>query len=154
MSRSCFCLLSGEVSLKRKRAKKNPDPPGMQQSLGHQTLHRASQPRLSHLDPKCLSRVYPAFCFSFFPPEKCYETAHLRYYDIGESWGRIHLRNVEQCTCVSGEIECERTRYSSKMCFQASIVPSPCFAPLCSDGERETRPGDDCVQRLKNAEPV
>ncbi|XP_040038449.2 hepatocyte growth factor activator serine protease isoform X1 [Gasterosteus aculeatus] len=44
--------------------------------------------------------------------KKCYETAHLRYYDIGESWGRIHLRNVEQCTCVSGEIECERTRYS------------------------------------------
>ncbi|KAM7377339.1 hypothetical protein PAMA_013907 [Pampus argenteus] len=45
--------------------------------------------------------------------KKCYETLHLRYYDIGESWGRIHLRNVEQCTCVSGEIKCERVRYTA-----------------------------------------
>uniref|UniRef100_UPI003AAB88B3 hepatocyte growth factor activator isoform X1 n=1 Tax=Centroberyx gerrardi TaxID=166262 RepID=UPI003AAB88B3 len=44
--------------------------------------------------------------------KKCYETIHLRYYDIGESWGRIHLRNVEQCTCVAGEIKCERVRYT------------------------------------------
>ncbi|XP_008296633.1 hepatocyte growth factor activator [Stegastes partitus] len=44
--------------------------------------------------------------------KKCYETTHLRYYDIGESWGRIHLRNVEQCTCVAGEIKCERDRYT------------------------------------------
>ncbi|KAF7665041.1 hypothetical protein LDENG_00157090 [Lucifuga dentata] len=43
---------------------------------------------------------------------KCYETIHLRYYDIGESWGRIHLRNVEQCTCVVGETKCERVRYT------------------------------------------
>lgn len=50
-------------------------------------------------------------CFS----EKCYETTHLRYYDTGESWGRIHLRNVEQCTCVAGEIECERVGYTSKI---------------------------------------
>ncbi|KAK2899792.1 hepatocyte growth factor activator [Channa argus] len=44
--------------------------------------------------------------------KKCYETLHLRYYDTGESWGRIHLRNVEQCTCVAGEIKCERVRYT------------------------------------------
>ncbi|XP_044039495.1 hepatocyte growth factor activator isoform X1 [Siniperca chuatsi] len=44
--------------------------------------------------------------------KKCYETVHLRYYDTGESWGRIHLRNVEQCTCVAGEIKCERVRYT------------------------------------------
>ncbi|XP_054457788.1 hepatocyte growth factor activator [Anoplopoma fimbria] len=44
--------------------------------------------------------------------KKCYETVHLHYYDIGESWGRIHLRNVEQCTCVAGEIKCERVRYT------------------------------------------
>ncbi|KAM4611744.1 hepatocyte growth factor activator [Polymixia lowei] len=43
---------------------------------------------------------------------KCYETIHLRYYDIGDSWGRIHLRNVEQCTCIAGEIKCERVRYT------------------------------------------
>ncbi|XP_029522865.1 hepatocyte growth factor activator isoform X1 [Oncorhynchus nerka] len=43
---------------------------------------------------------------------KCYETIHLRYYDIGESWGRIYLRNVERCTCVNGEISCERVRYT------------------------------------------
>nr|XP_046237153.1 hepatocyte growth factor activator isoform X3 [Scatophagus argus] len=44
--------------------------------------------------------------------KKCYETTHLRYYDTGESWGRIHLRNVEQCTCVAGEIKCERVQYT------------------------------------------
>ncbi|XP_030635325.1 hepatocyte growth factor activator [Chanos chanos] len=44
--------------------------------------------------------------------KKCYEPIHLRHYDIGESWGRIHLRNVEQCTCVRGQISCERTRYT------------------------------------------
>ncbi|KAM8747895.1 hepatocyte growth factor activator isoform 2-T2 [Acanthopagrus schlegelii] len=44
---------------------------------------------------------------------RCYETKHLRYYDTGESWGRIHLRNVEQCTCVAGEIKCERVRYTA-----------------------------------------
>lgn len=50
-------------------------------------------------------------CFS----EKCYETIHLRYYVAGETWGRIHLRNVEQCTCAAGEIKCERVRYTSKI---------------------------------------
>ncbi|KAM6908936.1 hepatocyte growth factor activator [Xenentodon cancila] len=44
--------------------------------------------------------------------KKCFETKHLHFYDIGESWGRIHLRNVEQCTCVAGEIECERVHYT------------------------------------------
>ncbi|XP_069026048.1 hepatocyte growth factor activator [Embiotoca jacksoni] len=44
--------------------------------------------------------------------KKCYETVHLRYYDTGESWGRIHLRNVEQCTCVAEEIKCERAHYT------------------------------------------
>ncbi|XP_067117644.1 hepatocyte growth factor activator isoform X2 [Osmerus mordax] len=43
---------------------------------------------------------------------KCYETVHLRYYDIGESWGRIHLRNVEQCRCVAGQISCKNTHYT------------------------------------------
>lgn len=50
-------------------------------------------------------------CFS----EKCYETIHQRYYVAGETWGRIHLRNVEQCTCAAGEIECERVHYTSKI---------------------------------------
>ncbi|XP_046905082.1 hepatocyte growth factor activator isoform X2 [Hypomesus transpacificus] len=43
---------------------------------------------------------------------KCYEKVHLRYYDIGESWGRIHLRNVEQCKCVAGQISCKSTHYT------------------------------------------
>uniref|UniRef100_A0A3B4BG85 trypsin n=1 Tax=Periophthalmus magnuspinnatus TaxID=409849 RepID=A0A3B4BG85_9GOBI len=46
--------------------------------------------------------------------KKCYETLHLRFYDTGESWGRIHLRNVEQCTCVSGERRCERAHYTCR----------------------------------------
>lgn len=45
--------------------------------------------------------------------KKCYETLHLRYYDMGESWGRIHLRNVEQCSCEAGEAECERVPYTT-----------------------------------------
>ncbi|CAJ1086238.1 hepatocyte growth factor activator isoform X2 [Xyrichtys novacula] len=45
--------------------------------------------------------------------KKCYETVHLRYYDTGESWGRIHLRNVEQCSCMAGQIKCERVRYTT-----------------------------------------
>ncbi|XP_061565609.1 hepatocyte growth factor activator isoform X1 [Cololabis saira] len=44
--------------------------------------------------------------------KKCFETKHSRHYDIGESWGRIHLRNVEQCTCAAGEIKCERVHYT------------------------------------------
>ncbi|KAJ8262318.1 hypothetical protein GJAV_G00165100 [Gymnothorax javanicus] len=43
---------------------------------------------------------------------KCYEDVHLRYYDHGESWGRIQNRNVEQCSCVTGAIECQRVRYT------------------------------------------
>uniref|UniRef100_A0AAY5KXM7 trypsin n=1 Tax=Esox lucius TaxID=8010 RepID=A0AAY5KXM7_ESOLU len=45
------------------------------------------------------------------PRGKCFETIHLRYYDNGESWGRIHLRNVERCTCADGDISCERVPY-------------------------------------------
>ncbi|XP_056614781.1 hepatocyte growth factor activator isoform X1 [Triplophysa dalaica] len=45
--------------------------------------------------------------------KNCYEPLHLKYYDIGESWGRIYMRNVELCTCLSGGITCERTRYTA-----------------------------------------
>ncbi|XP_061769828.1 hepatocyte growth factor activator isoform X2 [Nerophis ophidion] len=45
--------------------------------------------------------------------KKCYETVHLHYYVEGESWGRIYLRNVEQCTCIHGQIECQRVRYTT-----------------------------------------
>ncbi|XP_018602208.1 hepatocyte growth factor activator isoform X1 [Scleropages formosus] len=51
--------------------------------------------------------------------EKCYEELHLRYYDTSQSWGRIHLHTVEQCTCVGGEIKCERVRY-------AACTSNPC----------------------------
>ncbi|XP_042617146.1 hepatocyte growth factor activator-like isoform X2 [Cyprinus carpio] len=44
--------------------------------------------------------------------EKCYEPLHLKYYDIGDSWGRIYLRSVELCTCLSGGVSCERARYT------------------------------------------
>ncbi|MBN3316751.1 HGFA factor, partial [Atractosteus spatula] len=44
---------------------------------------------------------------------RCYEYEHLRYYDVGESWGRIHNRNVEQCSCTNGLIECQRVRYTA-----------------------------------------
>lgn len=44
--------------------------------------------------------------------KKCFEPLHLKHYDIGESWGRIYQRNVELCTCLNGEVTCERARYT------------------------------------------
>lgn len=60
---------------------------------------------------------------------------HLHYYDTGETWGRIHLRNVEQCTCVAGEIQCERVRYTSKTCFQ--LLQSCAFVETMSETQYE-----------------
>ncbi|XP_028841055.1 hepatocyte growth factor activator isoform X2 [Denticeps clupeoides] len=45
--------------------------------------------------------------------EKCFEEVHLRHYDSGESWGRVHHRNVELCTCLDGKVSCESTRYTA-----------------------------------------
>nr|XP_023665196.1 hepatocyte growth factor activator isoform X2 [Paramormyrops kingsleyae] len=45
--------------------------------------------------------------------EKCYEESHRKHYDLGESWGRIHMRGVEQCTCEGGQAVCERARYTA-----------------------------------------
>lgn len=64
-------------------------------------------------------------CLGF--SERCYETLHLRHYDTGESWGRIHMRNVEQCTCVAGETNCERVRYTSKTRCQFLLPLHPPF---------------------------
>ncbi|XP_041842044.1 hepatocyte growth factor activator isoform X2 [Melanotaenia boesemani] len=64
---------------------------------------------------------------------KCYENIHLRFYDNGESWGRIHLRNVEQCTCVSGEIKCERVHYT--MCHSNPCQNDGTCRLITSTGE-------------------
>lgn len=85
--------------------------------LRHQTSALYAPLSSAHISTCC---VVSAFS------ERCYETIHLRYYDIGESWGRIHLRNVEQCTCAAGEIECERVRYTSKTNFELLL-----FCPDC-----------------------
>lgn len=53
-----------------------------------------------------------SFTGSLCQHKRCYERLHLRYYDNGESWGRIHLRSVEQCTCLTGEVQCRRVRYT------------------------------------------
>ncbi|XP_077445039.1 hepatocyte growth factor activator serine protease [Stigmatopora argus] len=56
------------------------------------------------------------FSGRFCQHQRCYESVHLRHYDAGESWGRIHLRNVEQCTCGgggNGEVQCRPTRYTA-----------------------------------------
>lgn len=73
------------------------------------------------LNHRSLFNMLPFMCRLGFS-EKCYETLHLRYYDTGESWGRIHMRNVEQCTCVAGEINCERVHYTSKTCYQLLLL--------------------------------
>ncbi|KAM3590553.1 uncharacterized protein V6R79_011763 [Siganus canaliculatus] len=67
--------------------------------------------------PTSQSRSFQCLCPESFSgrlcqQKKCYETLHLRYYDAGESWGRIHLRNVEQCTCDAGQVKCERVHYT------------------------------------------
>lgn len=64
--------------------------------------------------------VFYLFCLLL--SGKCYESVHLRYYDTGESWGRIHLRNVEQCTCMAGKVNCERVHYTSKILTLLSCV--------------------------------
>ncbi|KAM3590552.1 uncharacterized protein V6R79_011763 [Siganus canaliculatus] len=68
--------------------------------------------------PTSQSRSFQCLCPESFSgrlcqQKKCYETLHLRYYDAGESWGRIHLRNVEQCTCDAGQVKCERVHYTA-----------------------------------------
>lgn len=64
---------------------------------------------LSHFSPSPFVCVCVCVC-----SERCYESLHLRYYDNGESWGRIHLRSVEQCSCQAGEVQCRRVRYTGK----------------------------------------
>ncbi|KAK6493782.1 hepatocyte growth factor activator-like isoform X1 [Huso huso] len=43
---------------------------------------------------------------------KCYDQRHLRYYNTGETWGRIHNGKVEQCTCTKSLIVCQPVRYT------------------------------------------
>lgn len=63
--------------------------------------------------------------------EKCYEPLHLKYYDIGESWGRIYMRNVELCTCLSGGVTCERTRYTGMTNSNTwYLIARGCFFPF------------------------
>ncbi|KAM4807628.1 hepatocyte growth factor activator [Rhinophrynus dorsalis] len=53
--------------------------------------------------------------------EKCFDEDHYEYYDIGESWSRIHSGKVETCTCQDGMIECHRReRYTA-------CIENPCL---------------------------
>uniref|UniRef100_A0A8C2KKU0 trypsin n=1 Tax=Cyprinus carpio TaxID=7962 RepID=A0A8C2KKU0_CYPCA len=63
---------------------------------------------LNSFDCVCPDGFTGALC----EKKKCYEPLHLKYYDIGDSWGRIYLRSVELCTCLSGGVSCERARYT------------------------------------------
>ncbi|RXN01813.1 Protein Dok-7 [Acipenser ruthenus] len=53
---------------------------------------------------------------------KCYDQTHLKYYNIGETWGRIHTGKVEQCTCTDSLIVCQPVRYTAPEadCYQNS----------------------------------
>ncbi|XP_041132843.1 hepatocyte growth factor activator-like isoform X1 [Polyodon spathula] len=44
---------------------------------------------------------------------KCYDQTHLRYYNIGETWGRVHTGKVEQCTCIDSLIVCQPVQYTA-----------------------------------------
>ncbi|XP_075050457.1 hepatocyte growth factor activator serine protease isoform X2 [Mixophyes fleayi] len=37
---------------------------------------------------------------------KCFDQAHYQYYDVGDTWTRIHQGKVEQCTCQDSQIQC------------------------------------------------
>ncbi|MGH0143409.1 UNVERIFIED_CONTAM: hypothetical protein FKN15_016740 [Acipenser sinensis] len=74
--------------------------------------------------------IPPPRCSSWFrhlwdtlqPSLKCYDQTHLKYYNIGETWGRIHTGKVEQCTCTDSLIVCQPVRYTAPEadCYQNS----------------------------------
>uniref|UniRef100_A0A672KXW7 trypsin n=1 Tax=Sinocyclocheilus grahami TaxID=75366 RepID=A0A672KXW7_SINGR len=68
----------------------------------------ATAAHLNSFDCVCPDGFTGALC----EKKKCYEPLHLKYYDTGDSWGRIYLRSVELCTCLSGGVSCERARYT------------------------------------------
>ncbi|XP_061108834.1 hepatocyte growth factor activator [Conger conger] len=68
----------------------------------------SSVPRTHSFECSCPEGYTGRLCTE----QKCYEEVHHRLYDLGESWGRIHHRNVEQCACANGIIECVRVRYT------------------------------------------
>ncbi|RXN30138.1 hepatocyte growth factor activator [Labeo rohita] len=75
---------------------------------------------LNSFDCVCPDGFTGALCEN----KKCYEPLHLKYYDIGDSWGRIHRRSVELCTCLSGGVSCKRARYTDpgERCYRDSGV--------------------------------
>ncbi|XP_039525172.1 hepatocyte growth factor activator-like [Pimephales promelas] len=68
----------------------------------------ATNTHLDSFDCVCPDGFTGALC----EKKKCYEPLRLKHYDIGESWGRIYQRSVEMCTCLGGEVSCERARYT------------------------------------------
>ncbi|XP_056103055.1 hepatocyte growth factor activator isoform X1 [Rhinichthys klamathensis goyatoka] len=68
----------------------------------------AMNTHLDSFDCVCPDGFTGALC----EKKKCYEPLRLKHYDIGESWGRIYQRSVEMCTCLGGEVSCERARYT------------------------------------------
>ncbi|XP_078250228.1 hepatocyte growth factor activator serine protease [Pogona vitticeps] len=43
---------------------------------------------------------------------KCFDGTLYEYFETGESWARIFLGRVEQCTCVNSQIECQQEQYT------------------------------------------
>ncbi|XP_044537704.1 hepatocyte growth factor activator [Gracilinanus agilis] len=51
---------------------------------------------------------------------KCFDETRYEYFDIDESWARIHQGVVEWCSCSRGHIDCETIRYTA-------CVNNPCL---------------------------
>ncbi|XP_068132329.1 hepatocyte growth factor activator [Hyperolius riggenbachi] len=52
---------------------------------------------------------------------KCFDEAHCHYYDVGETWTRIHKGRVERCTCRDSQIDCHTgERYTA-------CIHNPCL---------------------------
>ncbi|XP_062991961.1 hepatocyte growth factor activator [Elgaria multicarinata webbii] len=41
------------------------------------------------------------------PREKCFDVTLYEYFESGESWSRLYLGTVQQCTCVNSLLECQ-----------------------------------------------
>ncbi|XP_027692243.1 hepatocyte growth factor activator [Vombatus ursinus] len=52
--------------------------------------------------------------------EKCFDDTRYEYFDIDESWPRIHQGVVEWCNCSRAHIDCEKIRYTA-------CINNPCL---------------------------
>ncbi|XP_069059575.1 hepatocyte growth factor activator [Pleurodeles waltl] len=82
---------------------------------------------------------------------KCFDFALYEYFDVGERWPRMHQREVEQCTCNNGQIECEKAqRYSD---CSNNLCPPQTACKMLLTGETVCACKGNYVGRHCNIDP-